>query len=192
MGDIVPFVLDPPASTLPGSDSHPRRRENKWSDRPPRHKCGICWFPVNPREAVAEERTTGDNDRPEQWLYCAACWDEMLAIRKLSANTDSPDPAGDFEPAFNTTLRHATPPANGACSRLARFLANQLNLDSKLKFLLHLDHCMRCWEQVYQATKAQHRHCYEPFGASHAPPPGNTPPPSPPAVTRQASATSFF
>ena len=185
MGDIALFVPSPFTSSLPDPVCLRRKRENKWSDRPPKHNCAICWFPVHPQEAVAEQRATADNDHTEQWLYCKSCWDEMVAIRKISADNGFPETVDDFEPTLTQALGLANrkPSTNGACSRLGRFLANQLNLDSKLKFLLHLDHCMHCWEQVYQATKAQHKHCYGPVDQSQSSPSAGS---SAPALSAQS------
>lgn len=49
------------------------------------------------------------------------------------------------------------------CNRawLARFQAEELELDDRLEFLYHLDECPRCWEAVYSATKAKHPHYYK-------------------------------
>lgn len=49
------------------------------------------------------------------------------------------------------------------CDRryLAAYLAQRLDEDRRLEFLLHLDECPRCWEAVYAATKAEHPHYYK-------------------------------
>jgi len=44
--------------------------------------------------------------------------------------------------------------------RLAAYLANKLELEERLDLLFHLDHCIQCWEEVYNAQKAQHPHYY--------------------------------
>jgi hypothetical protein len=41
--------------------------------------------------------------------------------------------------------------------RIAGFLENTLSLDDKLEFLMHLDTCAACWNQIYVATKAQYQ-----------------------------------
>ncbi|MDE2927778.1 MAG: zf-HC2 domain-containing protein [Acidobacteriota bacterium] len=47
----------------------------------------------------------------------------------------------------------------GGCDRkrISGFLGNTLNLDDKLEFLLHLDTCSSCWNQIYAATKARYQ-----------------------------------
>ena len=47
----------------------------------------------------------------------------------------------------------------GGCDRkrISGFLNNTLNLDDKLEFLLHLDRCATCWNQIYVATKARYQ-----------------------------------
>ena len=56
-------------------EDQPGGRENKWSQRPPHRKCSICWYPIDPQEAIIEERATGEDAWTERWLYCKACWD---------------------------------------------------------------------------------------------------------------------
>ena len=41
--------------------------------------------------------------------------------------------------------------------RISGFLNNTLGLDDKLGFLMHLDTCSSCWNQIYAATKARYR-----------------------------------
>ncbi len=41
--------------------------------------------------------------------------------------------------------------------RISGFLDNTLNLDDKLEFLMHLDTCAACWNQIYVATKARYQ-----------------------------------
>jgi hypothetical protein len=52
---------------------------------------------------------------------------------------------------------------NKLCNRklLSDFIRNNLEEEDRLDFLLHLDECPNCWEQVYSATKAQHPHFYK-------------------------------
>lgn len=47
----------------------------------------------------------------------------------------------------------------GGCDRkrISGFLGNTLNLDDKLEFLMHLDTCSSCWNQIYAATKARYQ-----------------------------------
>ena len=48
----------------------------------------------------------------------------------------------------------------GGCDRkrISGYLNNTLDLDDKLEFLMHLDRCATCWNQIYVATKAQYQH----------------------------------
>jgi phosphosulfolactate phosphohydrolase-like enzyme len=50
-----------------------------------------------------------------------------------------------------------------SCNRqlLRGYLANQLELEDQLEFLFHVDGCAHCWDEVYNATKAQHPHFYK-------------------------------
>jgi hypothetical protein len=50
-----------------------------------------------------------------------------------------------------------------SCDRtvLAAFLKDELPEDDRLDFLFHLDTCTRCWEEIYNATKAEHPHFYK-------------------------------
>ena len=41
--------------------------------------------------------------------------------------------------------------------RISGFLSNTLNVDDKLEFLMHLDTCAACWNQIYIATKARYQ-----------------------------------
>ena len=52
---------------------------------------------------------------------------------------------------------------NRTCDKgkLLAFLSNQLELDDQLEFLLHLDRCAACWNELYSATKAEHPHYYQ-------------------------------
>ena len=52
------------------------------------------------------------------------------------------------------------------CNRrlLKRFLSNKLDVDGRLRFLFHLEECTECWDEVYNATKAQHQHYYKSTG----------------------------
>lgn len=49
------------------------------------------------------------------------------------------------------------------CDRklLAGYLKSQLDEEDTLTFLMHLDACPGCWEEVYSATKATHPHFYK-------------------------------
>lgn len=49
------------------------------------------------------------------------------------------------------------------CNRtlIKGFLANNLGEEERLDFLFHLDNCVTCWEEVYNATKATHPHYYK-------------------------------
>ncbi len=49
------------------------------------------------------------------------------------------------------------------CNRplLAGFLTNQLDIDERLELFAHLETCTRCWEEVYNARKAEHPHYYK-------------------------------
>ena len=44
---------------------------------------------------------------------------------------------------------------------LALYLTDKLDVDDKLVFFGHLDHCPECWDEVYNAVKAQHPHYYK-------------------------------
>jgi len=46
---------------------------------------------------------------------------------------------------------------------LLGYLAEDLELDEQLEFLLHVDSCTRCRREVYDARKAQHPHFYKPI-----------------------------
>ena len=41
------------------------------------------------------------------------------------------------------------------------FIADQLEDDDRLDFLFHLDECPDCWDEIYNATKANHPHFYK-------------------------------
>ncbi len=49
------------------------------------------------------------------------------------------------------------------CDRglLARFLSDELDVDEKLSFFSHLEDCPECWDEVYNAVRAQHPHYYK-------------------------------
>ncbi|MGH9339203.1 MAG: hypothetical protein ACRD1R_06360 [Acidobacteriota bacterium] len=49
------------------------------------------------------------------------------------------------------------------CNRrtLSHFLSDRLEIEDKLGFLFHLDHCSKCWDAVYNAVKATHPHYYK-------------------------------
>ena len=49
------------------------------------------------------------------------------------------------------------------CDRnlLVGFLTNRLEIDERLDFLIHLEACGQCWEEVYKARKAEHPHYYK-------------------------------
>lgn len=49
------------------------------------------------------------------------------------------------------------------CSRrlLTRFLSDKLDVDEKLSFFSHLEDCPECWDEVYNAVRAQHPHYYK-------------------------------
>ena len=47
-------------------------------------RCCICTHPIVPELAVPEYRPTGDNGRRmECWVYCSACWSEMVRLRQM-------------------------------------------------------------------------------------------------------------
>ena len=50
-----------------------------------------------------------------------------------------------------------------SCDRetLIGFLTNRINIDERLDFLVHLESCTRCWEEIYNARKAEHPHYYK-------------------------------
>ena len=50
-----------------------------------------------------------------------------------------------------------------ACNRemLSGYLENRLDLEEQLDFLIHVDSCGHCWDEVYNATKARHPHYYK-------------------------------
>ena len=52
---------------------------------------------------------------------------------------------------------------NMACNRemLSGYLENRLDLEEQLDFLIHVDSCGHCWDEVYNATKARHPHYYK-------------------------------
>ena len=41
--------------------------------------------------------------------------------------------------------------------RISGYLGNTLELDDKLEFLMHIDTCAACWNQIYLATKARYQ-----------------------------------
>jgi len=43
---------------------------------------------------------------------------------------------------------------------LADYLADRLTLDAKLDFLIHVENCAGCWEEVFTAAKARDAHYY--------------------------------
>jgi hypothetical protein len=49
------------------------------------------------------------------------------------------------------------------CNRdlLLGYLAEDLDLEEQLDFLLHVDTCSRCRREIYDARKAQHPHFYK-------------------------------
>jgi len=49
------------------------------------------------------------------------------------------------------------------CDRrlLAGYISDTLNDEARLDFLLHVDSCPSCWNEVYLATKSQHPHYYK-------------------------------
>ncbi len=49
------------------------------------------------------------------------------------------------------------------CNRdlLLGYLAEDLDLEEQLEFLLHVDSCNRCRREIYDARKAQHPHFYK-------------------------------
>lgn len=49
------------------------------------------------------------------------------------------------------------------CSRrtLAAFNEGQLDADTKLEFLMHLDNCQRCWDEVYNLRKTKNAKFYK-------------------------------
>jgi len=49
------------------------------------------------------------------------------------------------------------------CNRdlLLGYLAEDLELEEQLEFLLHVDSCNRCRREIYDARKAQHPHFYK-------------------------------
>ena len=44
---------------------------------------------------------------------------------------------------------------------LAYYLSDKLDVDDQLTFFAHLDDCPDCWDEVYNAVKAQHPHYYK-------------------------------
>ena len=46
-------------------------------------------------------------------------------------------------------------------AKLGAFLSDQLELDDRLEFLIHLDRCAACWNELYSVTKAEHPHYYQ-------------------------------
>jgi anti-sigma factor RsiW len=44
---------------------------------------------------------------------------------------------------------------------LAYYLSDKLDVDDQLIFFAHLDTCPECWDEVYNAVKAQHPHYYK-------------------------------
>ncbi len=49
------------------------------------------------------------------------------------------------------------------CKReqIVGFLRNQLDVDEKLEFLGHVEACVQCWEEIYNARKNEHPHYYK-------------------------------
>jgi hypothetical protein len=49
------------------------------------------------------------------------------------------------------------------CNRkqLAGFLSDQLEVDERLEFLVHVETCSRCWDEIYNARKSEHPHYYK-------------------------------
>lgn len=44
------------------------------------------------------------------------------------------------------------------------FLSNQLDVDEQLEFLDHIEECVQCWEEIYNARKNEHPHYYKRTG----------------------------
>ncbi len=44
---------------------------------------------------------------------------------------------------------------------LAYYLSDKLDVDDQLIFFAHHDACPECWDEVYNAVKAQHPHYYK-------------------------------
>ena len=44
---------------------------------------------------------------------------------------------------------------------LTRFLSDKLDIDEPLDFFSHLEECPECWDEVYNAVRAQHPHYYK-------------------------------
>ena len=49
------------------------------------------------------------------------------------------------------------------CSRqtVSLFLVNELDVDQKLDFLIHVEECKQCWKDIYDARKKEHPHYYQ-------------------------------
>jgi hypothetical protein len=43
---------------------------------------------------------------------------------------------------------------------VTEYLTDKLEGDSLLEFLLHLDDCEKCWNEIYEARKAEHLQYY--------------------------------
>jgi hypothetical protein len=53
---------------------------------------------------------------------------------------------------------------NNGCNQndVLNYIADTMELEEKLDFLLHVDGCSRCRYEIHQITKAQHPHFYKP------------------------------
>ncbi len=43
---------------------------------------------------------------------------------------------------------------------LEDYLGDRLTIDAKLDFLIHVENCRDCWEEVFTASKARDAHFY--------------------------------
>lgn len=57
----------------------------------------------------------------------------------------------------------AKKPAINLCSPkiLTAFAESRLDADTKLEFLMHLDNCQRCWDEVYNLRKTKNAKFYK-------------------------------
>jgi hypothetical protein len=57
---------------------------------------------------------------------------------------------------------------NNGCNQndVLDYIADTMELEEKLEFLLHVDSCNRCRYEIHQLIKAQHPHFYKPAASS--------------------------
>ena len=137
------------------------RWDRKWQDRPPKNHCCICWVEIQAAQAIIEERPTGDVGGREKWPYCLACRQDMQKMRQTDHKPEIQRELVQLSKKRLKVRCNGDDVVRRKCRHLQAFISGHLNLTRKLRFLLHLDTCSRCWEAVYQATKARYAHYYQ-------------------------------